>query len=291
MRFPAILCILLLIWPTIGRADPAKEFIEELPTGQINWSKGLLIAKGLGAPIGNTSQAASNSNQLTQLAHHKAVSNLMETLKGLRLDASHNVAQVLASNEPFQAKLTQMTAGAQIIHETRLADGSVEVTVQMPLLGGFLQMMLPDEIRQVEPIKPVNAKGSVTQPSWDSPLSEATPKREGIYSGLVVDARGIGAKPAMVSLIVDEGGKEVYGSAFISREYAVQYGVCEYVRAMPDPGLNPRVAPKPLAARGLRILPERSCDIVISNTDAAKLRDASANLGFLKQCRVVIIID
>jgi hypothetical protein len=291
MQFYATLCILLLIWPTVGRADPAQQFIEELPTGQINWSTGLLTAKAVVAPGKGVAQTPSIQGQLKHNAHRQAAYHLMETVKGLRMDAKRHVAQVLAANGSFEAKLVQMVDGAQILQETRHGDGSVEITLQMALLGGFMQMMLPEEIRQVEPVRPVDATPAGVQSPWESPLLAALPKEGGIYSGLVVDARGIGAKPAMVSLIVDESGKEVYGSAFISREYAVQYGVCEYVRAMPDPALSPRVAPKPLTVKGLRILPERNCDIVISNPDAAKLRDASANLGFLKQCRVIIILD
>ena len=103
-----------------------------------------------------------------------------------------------------------------------------------------------------------------------------------VYTGLIVDARGTGAKPAMVPLLVDESGKEVYGSVFVSREYAVQQGVCMYAGDLTNSEQHPRVGPKPLVVKGLRTFGGRNCDIVISNADAAKLMDVSANLSFLK---------
>jgi hypothetical protein len=51
---------------------------------------------------------------------------------------------------------------------------------------------------------------------------------------------------------------------------------------------HPRVADKPLVLKGLRT---SGTDIVVSNTDAARLRSAFENLAFLRQCRVVIVLD
>lgn len=291
MRYTILLCVIVLSLPLVGHTNPANEFVETLPTGCIDWSNGVLIAKGAFGQGGDEMHDGQSQAVQVQAARDMAARNLLETAKGLRMDATRYVSDVIATNEQYSARLNEMIAEARIAQEEQLPDGSVEVTLRMALLGGFLQMMLPEEIKQVEPIRAVNGASARANDPSRSPLLEAIPKNEGIYTGLVVDARGIGAKPAMVPLIVDEGGKQVYGSAFVSREYAVQYGVCEYVRIGRISAPKLRVAPMPLTAKGLRTIDGRSCDIVISNTDAAKLRDASANLGFLKQCRVIIVLD
>ena len=95
----------------------------------------------------------------------------------------------------------------------------------------------------------------------------------------------------MVPVLMDESGQEVYGPAYVSREFAVQRGMCRYVRGMDDSANLPRVAPNPLFVKGLRTEAKGSCDIVISNADASKLRGVSSHLEFLKQCRVVIVLD
>lgn len=291
MHFPSLLCIILLIWPMVGRADPGSDFIEILPTGHINWSKNILTAKGVCPTAADAALAPRRQGIASETAYRTATHNLLQTVKDLRMDANHLVADIIHGNAQFSDRLVQMVDTAQVVQEKQSPDGAWEITVQIPLLGGFLQMMLPDGIKQVEPIKAVNGSRTGANLIPQSPLLEAIPKDEGIYTGLVVDARGIGAKPAIVPVIVDESGKEVYGPAFISREYAVQFGVCQYMRADQAVATNPRVAPKALTAKGLRMLGGRNCDIVISNSDAAKVRDASANLTFLKQCRVIIILD
>ena len=91
--------------------------------------------------------------------------------------------------------------------------------------------------------------------------------------------------------IVDEAGQEVYGSAFVSREYAVQQGMSGYGKTLEASKQNQRVADNPLTVRGLRTDGPGRSDIVISNADAAKLKNASEHLSFLKKCRVMIVVD
>jgi hypothetical protein len=291
MRISMLLCAWLLLLPRVGHAEPPKELVETFPSGAINWTKGLLVAKGSYVPERSKVTNVLNPSQCIEHAQHQATLNALRTLKELRVDAYRNVAQLMAVDEQVGARVREMAGTARVVEIHPQSDGSVRVSVQMALLGGFAQLVLPGEIKQVEPIKQVSPSADKKPLGGQSPPLYATTREAEGYSGLIVDARGLSAKPAMVPLLVDENGKEVYGSAFISREYAVQHGVCEYGRSLEDSARQSRVAPKPLAIKGLRTFKERSCDIVISNTDAAKLRDASANLGFLKQCRVIIVLD
>jgi len=111
------------------------------------------------------------------------------------------------------------------------------------------------------------------------------------YTGLVVDARGLDIRPAMVPKIIDENHQEVYGSAFVSREYAVQQGMSGYGENLEVIIHNRRVADHPLVVKGLKVAGSGHSEIVISNADASKLRSTSESLSFLKKCRVVIVID
>jgi len=112
-----------------------------------------------------------------------------------------------------------------------------------------------------------------------------------LYTGLVVDARGLGAKAVMALEIFDENGQEVYGPAFVSREFAVQQGISEYVIDLPAAQSSPRVASTPLTVKGLRTEEPGGSNIIISNADASKLKSASEHLSFLKKCRVIIVVD
>jgi hypothetical protein len=112
-----------------------------------------------------------------------------------------------------------------------------------------------------------------------------------IFTGLVVDARGLNARPAMSPKILDERGNEVYGSAYVSREFAVQQGMAGYAKDLTASQTNPRVTNQPLTVKGLKTEGPGQSDLVISNADADTIRSASENLSFLKKCRVMIVLD
>jgi hypothetical protein len=46
-----------------------------------------------------------------------------------------------------------------------------------------------------------------------------------------------------------------------------------------------------LIVKALKVLWPGRCDFIISNADAAKLKSASEHLKFLKECRVIIVLD
>jgi hypothetical protein len=108
---------------------------------------------------------------------------------------------------------------------------------------------------------------------------------------MVIDARGINTRPAMAPKILNENGEEVYGSAYVSREFAVQQGMSGYAKDLTAAQSNPRVTNSPLTVKGLRTEGHGRSDIVISNADASRLRSASEHLSFLKKCRVMIVVD
>ena len=91
--------------------------------------------------------------------------------------------------------------------------------------------------------------------------------------------------------ILDERGQEVYGSAYVSREYAVQQGMAGYAKDLTASQTNPRVTDRPLTVKSLKTEGAGQSDLIISNADADMIRGASENLSFLKQCRVMIVVD
>jgi hypothetical protein len=183
------------------------------------------------------------------------------------------------------AQIKDMVYDAAEAEEFRkyMSDGSVEVLLQMNLRGGFAQLVLPEEIHQIESIKQIKRGENTTAGSTNS-VSEA-------YTGLLVDATNIELEPALVFKILDENLEEVFGPAFVSREFAVQQGMAGYYNDIEFAKSDPRVSDKPLTVKALRTdYPSRS-NIVISNADAAKLKSASQHLQFLKESRVVILLS
>jgi len=282
--WPIFYCTFL--WVGISIGDPAAnaELIEQFPSGQINWTQGVVTAKGSASL--SDAEAGANGKVIPVKALHQAVANIITTLRRLRVDNKRWAADLIISDADMRSRIEDMAHASKVVRVGESASGEMDVFVQMNLFGGFAQLVLPAEIRQVQPIKSLNGTSAHQDPQK---IGKSSPDA---YTGLIVDARGIGAKPSMVPVLVDEKGQQVFGPAYVSREFAVQHGICQYIRLIQDewPAL-PRVAPRPLLVKGLRTFASESCHIVISNADASKLRGASSHLEVLKQCRVVIVLD
>ena len=157
----------------------------------------------------------------------------------------------------------------------------------MNLTGGFSQFVLPEEIRQVDTVVTMTAAepDAETSPQVSNGIDSAP------YTGLILDATGIGAKPSLVPVIVDESGDVVYGPAFVSREFAVSRGMSGFAATLAAARRDKRVGTRPMVVKAIRTRSIGKTDLVVSSTDAARLRSSVVHLTFLKACRVCIVMD
>lgn len=282
-----IVAMLTLISATGNGADP-RSLIEIKKNGTIDWTTGVVEAKGVGVPAPYTypPKPRAQAEEILSKAITKAGHNLLETIVSLRIDSQNRVIDIVENFPSIMKQLRDMAQKAPEIEKLRKYqyDGTVESWSRMPLSGGFSQLVLPPEIRQIEPIK------QVFKPKNPSKLRTRSRSSE-IFTGMVVDARNIQAVPVLAPKIMDENLEEVFGPAFVSREFAVQHGIVRYTTDLWKAKFHPRVSYNPLIVKALKtILPGR-CDFIISNADAAKLRSASEHLLFMRECRVVIVLD
>lgn len=254
------------------------QLIEKIGTqGNINWSGGYVEAVGIGAPPERFIGKPQARPMALRAAQVDAYRNLLEVTKGVRVDSATLVKDFTVESDIIRTQVEGVVNGSRVVKQEYMSDGTVEVTVRMPLGGGFSQAVMPKILeRKQEPLP--------APPAMPAPGGTA-------YTGLVVDARGLQARPAMAPKLLDENGKEVYGSANVDREYAVQQGMSGYARDLTAAQSNARVTNNPFSAKGLRTEGPGRSDIVISNADADKLRAAAENLSFMKKCRVMIVLD
>jgi len=288
---PFVLLTALLLFSSLAFGDEFLELVEFQGKGSINWTRGTMQVTGIGDPPEKYYDKPHVSPIALRAAQVDAVRNLLRVVQGMRIDFTTTVGDFIVTSDVIMAKIEGMVDNARIVKREYLSDGTVKVVIEMNFYGGFAQLVLPSEIKHVESIKPLAPASPAAAPvSPDLPEAASLPSVE-IFTGLVVDAREVPVTPAMVPRILDENDQEVYGPAFVSREFVVQQGMAEYIRDLPAARTNPRVADHPLTVKGLRARGTIPTDIVISNSDAAKLRSASEHLGFLKKCRVIIVVD
>jgi hypothetical protein len=197
---------------------------------------------------------------------------LIGLLKSLRIDSKSTVREALEQQDSGEALLTAILKDAYLVEKSVSIDGTVRVTLAIRLNGAFADLVLP---KSIMPIRTV----------------EQSPRKEESFTGLIIDCRGIPLIPAMVPIIVDEEGEVVYGTAYVSRDHALEEGAAAYARGLAKARDNPRVGAKPLTVKGLRAVKARSSDLVISNADAGKIKGAGSNISFLHRGRVLFVME
>lgn len=274
---------LVLLLTTVAVAD--DDLIQVLEKGRVNWSTSTAMVKGIGTP-GTTDDGKPpvSPSDVLVTARINAQASLLETISALRINAGYRIADRMAQSPAFSDGLSSLVQNAAITHQEYLSDGTVKIELTMQLSGGFAQFVLPEEIRQVDSITATT--GVKETPATPSLETDGNP-----YTGLIIDATGIVAKPSLVPLIVDESGEVVYGPAFVSREFAVSRGMSGFAATLEAARNDKRVGDRPMIVKAIRTHFTGETDLVISNTDAARLRSSVVYLNFLKACQVNIVLD
>jgi len=263
----------------------ASEWTEKIGQGAVNWSAGYIEALGIGAPADKSIGKANARPMALRAAKVDAYRNLLEITKGVRVDSTTTIKDFTVESDVINTQVDGLVKGAVVVNQEYMSDGTVEVRVRMPLYGNLSQIIIPASIEKRKDLRPPEA------PASPAPVAAAPAAPPMAYTGLVVDARGIQARPAMSPRIFDEDGKEVYGSANVDREYAVQQGMSGYARDLTAAQSNQRVTNSPVTVKALKTSGAGKADLIISNADAQQIRASAENASFMKQCRVMIVLD
>ncbi len=242
-------------------------------SGELDWSTQIIKSVGFGAVNPKSMHVGQARVMCLRAATVTAQRNLLEIVQGVNIDSETTVENFMTTSDVVRTNVRGVLRGAQQIGQpVYKADGTCEITLGMRVTGDLADVLLPP---------PNNFGGSQNE-------VPAGPQK--VYTGLVINAFGLGAVPAMAPKVVDEDGNEVYGSSFISREYAVEQGVVGYAKSVNQAKDNPRVAGSPLVLQAVKASGSTKADIVITNADAAKLKDTSIDWSFLKECKVIIVL-
>jgi hypothetical protein len=284
--------ILCLAGVAVGQDKiSASEWVEQIGNrGSVNWTDGYVEAVGIGAPPQRNIGTPQARPMALRAAQVDAYRNLLEVVSGVRVDSATTVKDFTVESDIINTQVQGIVKGAKTMKQEYLSDGTVEVTVRMPIAGNFAAVIVP-RILERKQEAPAPATPQTPAPvAPQAPAASPAPVSEA-FTGLVVDARGIQARPAMSPRIIDEKGREVYGSMNVEREYAVQQGMSGYARDLTAAQSNARVTNSPVSVKGLRTEGAGRSDIVIANADAEKVLASRDSQGFLKKCRVMIVLD
>ncbi len=241
--------------------------------GNVNWSGQVIQATGIGAPNPNQPLAAQRANAL-RAATLSAARNLLEVVQGINLTSETTVENSMVTSDVIVTRVKGVLRNYRQVGEPRyMSTGDVEVTIEVPLTGELSDVLLPTGMGTYQPTpSTMTAQGAA-------------------FTGLIINAKGLGLRPAMAPKVLDENGNEIYGSKYVSREWAVKIGMVGYDKDINRARTNDRVTNNPLVINGLKVAGPNKADLVISNADAARIQTAAANMNFLDKCKVMFIVD
>lgn len=286
----AILIIAGMMWPNDSIGLNNSDVLEKSGKGIINWSQGTIQATYEPLRKNGSIEKYRPFSAKGDIYWAALFDDVLKTAQSVRIDDTIFVSDFVKDTEAYFSKIKDLVSNSQIVLRTDTKDHTTRATARMHIFGGFAQLVLPLDIKQVQTIQLVApTKNNALTPNH--PPNRSKFRLGHPYTGLIVDARNIGALPALVPIIYDENGNEVYGPAFVSREFAVQYGLAGYTHSLETALNHIRVNDNPLIVKGLRLHASGPCNIVISNMDASRIRSTCEHLSFFRECHVMIVLD
>ena len=293
-RWSAVIAATFLVGlPLAGSAGvwTAPKPTDKVENG-VNWSSGFIEATAIGvAPPYATSPQHGRALAITAGAL-LARQELLAIAQGIAIDGQTTVQALMVADAVTQGRVSGVLRGAQIVATRDLGGGAVEVTVAVAQTGEFADLLLP---RMLQATTPMPTRPAVPPTPAPAPTPSPAPSRPAppqvVYSGLVIDARGLGVRPAMAPKVVSEGGQEVYGFSVVDRNWVVQQGMAGYSKDLPAAQSHERVTDRPLTIKALAAAGTNKTDIMIANADAQQLLGSGSHLAFLEKARVMIVVD
>jgi hypothetical protein len=222
----------------------------EAQAGAIDWNTRTIKCKGQASPNPNATTISQARIGAERAAKLDAMRNILETLKGVQVSGGKTAADAM-QDSGVESKVKGIIKNF-VVKDTRyFSDGGVEVDVEMPL-DGLVAALVPEGGQAVA------TAGSST--------------------GVVVDAHALKVSPALAPRIVDESGNEVYGPAKADPDKA-KSGLAAYSKDVATAEKDPRVGSQPAVVTAIGLANGSKSDVVISNDDARKARDAKLAEG------------
>lgn len=210
--------------------------------------------------------------------------NLTEIIRGVQVDSETTMKDLIIQDDTVHVKVQGLLKGAEVIKEIQETDGAYCVLMKVPLYGrNSLAATAIPAVRTAER----KHFPSVSKKYKEDVLLQEIQEKE--YTGVIIDARGLGLNPTFSPVILDDSGRKIYGHENIDADYAVTHGMVGYAKEISETekGIS-RVGITPLRVKAVR-LEGHNCNVVITQHDADIILAMNQKYGFLENCAVVFI--
>ncbi len=270
----------------------SNDAVQQVDNGAMNYSNGFVVATGIGAVSPLAQNPGMARATAVRAAKVDAMRNLLEAVMAVTVSSETTVRGAAIENDVVKTSVEGMVKGARmrdIDGDGRgsnsdiryLSDTSIEIEMEVHM-SGISEVILP--AAGFAPAPAPTAGGA------PAPAAPAAP-RPGTVTGLIVDARGLGLRPAMSPKVLDQNGGVVYGPGNFTREFAVKFGVAGYSKNLEQAQQDPRVVGNPMVVKGVGVQGANKADLVLAAGDVSRVKGADSSGKFLSNCKVMILID
>ena len=125
------------------------------------------------------------------------------------------------------------------------------------------------------------------------PKQEVKAVKSAAFTGVIVDASGLGLEATFSPVIYDENGRGIYGMKNINPDFAISKGMVEYAMNRDQAIANSRAGASPLVVKAVAVKggtnSVNKVNVVVSVNDGDKILLANEKSGMLQNCSVVFV--
>lgn len=257
-------------------ANAPVELVEDTEGLKVNWTTGRVSVSGIGVG-GDRGPVGYRRTLSSRAALADAYRRLATSLDLVRVDANTRLKDLAVADDALRTRLNEFIKSAQVLETNHWPDGSTEIVLGADLTG---DRSLAHLIAGAAPAEAAATAAATPQPLPTKEVVTAPVPIRATYSSVIVDARGLGAQPALMPNLRDGEGKVItFGEARPTVKYLDEGA--EFDKAA---GLNP------LKLKANRTQGLLRADLIL-NEDAAKaLKKALVESKVSAETPVILVL-
>ncbi|MCB1190225.1 MAG: hypothetical protein H7A23_08145 [Leptospiraceae bacterium] len=213
-------------------------------------------------------------NKSLRKAKERTLIHIVRTIENLYLDEDYTILKKVHEDESFRERFNQFLLDEPQNLKSKYVNNQVIVESKITFTGkeGLLNYL------------------SVDYGVEEFPEFMKIPKPSS-YTGLILDARHLDAKPALLPKIITDHGLEIYSSFLVDKNFAIAHGMASFQKepklAMKD---SNKVGINPYYVVALNSTGKNNTVFTIPTDDAIKILATEQTRKNLKKCKVIILL-
>lgn len=248
----------------------------------VDWAKGVIRAKGIGAGKSTTKNKGLRRAQARRAAMMDAQRNLAEAVKGVQVTSESRMVDLELADDRVATRVDAIIKNMTEVSGQYMDDETYEIILEMPLFGSA------DALSNAAflPFKD-EPKVSFPQPVDKTIVNQPTVINNN-YTGLIIDCSGMNINCVMSPVIKNANGQAIYGHQNLDYDKIIVNGMASYADQAYDQISRARAGNNPLVIKATS-LADLNANPVVSVADADKILAANQHDKFLENCAVVFV--